>query len=103
MQHKKIPIDSFFEKVIAENVTIQKEDNAFYIDYLWDEENKTIEIIKVVEKELDFFPISERLLSKENPTNPDLIAPGKNIRYPVLREAKRFGLKNVMVSFHVVP
>lgn len=25
MQHKKIPIDSFFEKVIAENVTTKRE------------------------------------------------------------------------------
>lgn len=88
MQHKKIPIDSFFEKVIAENVTIQKEDNAFYIDYLWDKENKTIEIIKVVEKELDFFPISERLVSKENPINPDLIAPGKKYKITCTKGGK---------------
>ncbi len=88
MQYKKIPIDSFFEKVIAENVTTQKEDNAFYIDYLWDKENKTIEIIKVVEKELDFFPISERLLSKENPTNPDLIAPGKKYKITCTKGGK---------------
>lgn len=45
----------FFVKVIAENISTHKADNAFYIDYLWDKENKTIEITNVTEKELDFF------------------------------------------------
>lgn len=52
---KKIPLDAFFVKVIAENMSTHKADNAFYIDYLWDKENKTIEITNVTEKELDFF------------------------------------------------
>ncbi len=88
MQNKKIPIDSFFEKVIAENVLPLKVDNAFYIDYLWDKENKTVEITKVTEKELDFFPISEGLLNKENPTDPGLIKSGKKYKVTCTKGGK---------------
>jgi hypothetical protein len=59
LENKKIPLNSFFEKVISENGTTKKPENAFYIDYFWNKEDKTIEITKIVEKELDFFPISD--------------------------------------------
>ncbi|TPD73400.1 hypothetical protein [Flavobacterium microcysteis] len=88
LQNKKIPLDSFFEKVIAENVSTKKVDNAFYIDYLWDKENKTIEIINITEKELDFFPISERPLNKENPADSGLIAPGKKYKVTCTKGGK---------------
>ncbi len=70
LQNKKIPVDSFFEKVIAQNPKTKDEDNAFYIDYNWNRQTKTVEITNVIEKELDFFPFTsfaerkELLLSK---------------------------------------
>lgn len=65
LQNKKIPADSFFQKVIALNPTTKDEDDAFYIDYNWNSQTKTIEITKVTEKELDFWPFTSKAERKE--------------------------------------
>ena len=54
---KNTSMDDFLEAVTKMDLETDNKENGIYINYEWDKAENTISVLKVEEKELDFFPL----------------------------------------------